>query len=413
MSDVLIVGGGLAGLSCALHLHERGVPFQLFEAGDAVGGRVRTDEIDGFLLDRGFQVLLTAYPEARRILDYPDLQLQPFYPGALVRFNGRMHLVGDPLRKPWDLWATLRSPMGSLGDKLRVGRLRGRLRHTALDELFSGDDIPTSAWLAGEGFSHIMINRFFRPFLGGVFLDKELQTSSRMFRFVFSMFSSGAVAVPRDGMGAIPKQLCRSLPDERIHLNAPVAKVERNAIQLEDGRRWEGRCVVVATDMDAASRWLPERPSRAWSGVTCLYFDAATAPVEKPILVLNGEDQGRINNLHVVSRVNPACAPTGRELISVTVVGVHPDAVETECAVRRELVDWFGPSVESWRCLRSYALPHALPHQSPGVLNPAKRPVRNASGLYVCGDHVDQASIQGAMVSGRRAAEAVIADGET
>ena len=315
MSDVIIVGGGLAGLCAARTLHEHGVSFQLYEAADDVGGRVRTDEVDGFLLDRGFQVLLTAYPEAQRVLDYDTLELQPFYPGAMVRSGGKFHLVGDPVRKPLDLWPTLFNPIGSVVDKVRVGLLRRRLCRMDGKQVFTGDDRSTTDYLEGEGFSPVMTERFFRAFLGGVFLDQDLRTSSRMFRFVFRMFASGPVATPRDGMGAIPAQLCHPLPKDRIHLQARVTQVEPRAIRLAGGRRKERRCVVVATEMDQAGQWIPDVHQRAWSGATCLYFDAPAAPVKKPILVLNGDGTGLINNLHVASQVNPHCAPVGRALI--------------------------------------------------------------------------------------------------
>ena len=216
--DVLIVGAGLAGLCCARRLAEAGVSFQIVEASDGVGGRVRTDEVDGFRLDRGFQVLLTAYPEAKRILDYNQLELRAFSPGAFSWFAGRMNQLVDPWRMPGMWRIALRSDFGTLGDKLRVARLRARLRRTTIDQLFARADHATKDDLLAEGFSQEMIHRFFRPFIGGILLDGELKSSSRMFEFVFKMLSEGDTAVPTRGMGAIPAQLAAKLPTNSLRL---------------------------------------------------------------------------------------------------------------------------------------------------------------------------------------------------
>src|SRR5271167_4724914 len=194
--DVFIVGAGLAGLSCARQLHEKAVSFQILEASDGVGGRVRTDQEDGFLLDRGFQVLLTAYPEAQRLLNYSLLDLKSFAHGALSWFAGRMHKIVDPWRTPGAWKEALQSDFGTLADKLRIARLRRRLRNSSTEEIFSRPDRSTKDALQSEGFSKEMIHRFFRPFIGGILLDGSLSSSSRMFEFIFKMLSEGSTCVP-------------------------------------------------------------------------------------------------------------------------------------------------------------------------------------------------------------------------
>jgi phytoene dehydrogenase-like protein len=218
--DVAIVGAGLAGLRCALGLHRAGLSCTVLEASDGVGGRVRTDIVDGFRLDRGFQVFLTAYPEAREALDYGALRLRPFAPGALVRRSGSFERLGDPFRRPRDLWGTLRARVGTTGDKLRVLRLRRRLRGKSPGEILAAPQTTALAALEREGFSRRMIDGFFRPLFGGVFLDRSLETSSRMLEFVFAMFARGEAALPEAGMGAIPAQLASRLPAGTVRLLA-------------------------------------------------------------------------------------------------------------------------------------------------------------------------------------------------
>jgi phytoene dehydrogenase-like protein len=407
--EVLIVGAGLAGLCCARRLGELGIPYQICEASDDVGGRVRTDCVDGFLLDRGFQVLLTAYPEARRVLDYTTLDLRPFYPGALVRFNGRFHRVADPWRQPIDAFTHIFSPIGTLWDKCAVVRFRHRVRTGSIDELLQRPETTTHAALINAGFSDVMIERFFRPFFGGVFLDRELRTTSRMLEFVFRMFSLGEIAVPARGMGAIAQQLASRLPTETIRLQTRVKGVQEGAVFLDSGERIRPRATVLATDGAIAAQLLGTQVVLPSQKVTCLYFATPKTPLAEPILVLNGDGQGLVNSLCVISAVAPTYAPPESALVSVTVLG-DPAAgdQELETVVRSELATWFGHDVhQQWRHLRTYRISYALPQQYPPSQVSTDYPVRIRPSLFVCGDHYGTASINGVMESGRKAAEAV------
>lgn len=408
-TDVIIVGAGLAGLSCARELQAHGISFQVIEASDGVGGRVRTDEVDGFLLDRGFQVLLTAYPETQRVLDYEKLDLRPFYPGSLVWYGGAFHKVADPWREPLDGVRGIISPIGTLADKARVGLLRSRVTQGSLEELFQRPEKTTLQALRDDGFSDSIIDRFFRPFLGGVFLNQELATSSRLFEFVFRMFSLGDTAVPALGIHQIPLQLAAGLPDGSIRLNSAVTAVAPGQVTLASGETVTAEAVVVATEGPAAARLLNQAVTAPASrSVTCLYFATSEPPVTEPILVLNGTGGGLVNNLHVADRVARTYAPVGQHLVSVTVLG-NPDLAEAvlETAVRTELSEWFGKQTTAWRHLRTYRIHHAQPHQPPPSLEPPQRAVQLESGLYVCGDYRDNASINGAMVSGWRTGQAI------
>jgi phytoene dehydrogenase-like protein len=406
---VAIVGGGLAGLRCARQLHEAGVRAVVLEAEDRVGGRVRTDKVDGFLLDRGFQVLLTAYREASHALDFSRLDLKTFVPGALVRADGRFHTIADPWRRPSRVIQTLRANVGSLGDKLRIGTLSSRVQKGSLEELFARPERSTADYLGQCGFSKRIIDRFFRPFLGGVFLEPELRTSSRMFEFVFRMFAMGSAALPADGMGAIPDQIAATLPADQVKLQSEVVGLENGGLRLKSGELLRTQAVVLATEGTRLGAWVSELPEVQSRSVTCLYFAAETSPLDEPMLVLNGEGKGLVNNLCVPSDISSRYAPPGASLISATVLG-NPELDESALtdAVRVELKGWFGEQVERWRHLKTYRIAHALPETgSHGLVEPG-RPVRLKEGLYVCGDHREAPSIEGALISGRRAAEAVL-----
>ena len=400
--DVIIAGAGLAGLSCARTLHRAGLRPLLLEASDAAGGRVRTDRVDGFLLDRGFQVFLTAYPECGKVWDLAALDLRAFEPGARIRRGGRFHTVTDPWRQPLRALTTALSPIGSLADKLKVARLRSRALRGTVAELFARPEEPAGVRLRRLGFSEAMVQSFFRPFFGGIFLESGLETSSRMMEFVFRMMAQGEVALPAGGMGRLSEALAAQLPAGAVRVDAPVARVQARSVALESGERLEAGCVVVATEGPAAAKLLPSLAVAPGRPVSCLYFAAPEPPVRGARLLLDGEGRGQVNNVAVLTEVAPEYAPAGQSLISVTVLGAQ---TPSESAVRAELGAWFGAAVGGWRHLRTYRIAHALPaqaHLEPGA---AVTP----DGVFVCGDYLQHGSIEGAIVSGQRTANAVLA----
>lgn len=384
-----MVGAGLAGLACARHLHAHGVDVTLHEASDGVGGRVRTDRVDGMLLDRGFQVHNTGYPEAQRVLDHDALDLKPFAAGALVRLGDRLHRVGDPRRRP--LWAlsTLRAPIGSPLDKLVVARLAATAAVPRASTLLARPETTAYDGLRGRGLSDAVIDRFLRPFLSGVFLDADLETSSRFLDLVWRSFARGTQCVPAGGMGAIPQQLSHGLD---VRLDSPVARLDRK------------QTTVVATDPVTAGKLLPGLEIPVMKRVTTHYHLAPEAPVHEAAVVLDGERSGPVVNTVVLTQAAPSYAP-GRTLVSSSVLA--PGVGEPE--VRAHLSRIYGVDTARWESVAAYDLPAALPSQAP-PMGRFRKPVRVDDRLYVCGDHRDSASIQGALVSGRRAAEAVLAD---
>jgi phytoene dehydrogenase-like protein len=410
-TDVVIVGGGLAGLSCALTLKEDGIEAQIVEASDEVGGRVRTDRLGGFLLDPGFQVLLSAYPAAQRLLDYESLKLRAFTPGAMVRHNGRFEALTDPRRRPLQLMTTLTSDVGSLRDKLQTASLGVPLLAKSVEDIFRKPESSTGDLLRRLKFSDAMLERFFRPFYGGIFLERELRTSSRMFEFTFKMFASGDTCVPAEGMGAIPRQMAARLAEGSVRLNSRVQSIEGRRIRLSSGEELNAHSVVIANGrMKVTDEGAQANGFHGWRGTTCLYFAATHSPVESPTLVLNGQGYGPVNHLAVMSDVAPSYAPAGAALISASVMGVPIQSdEELEAQVRAQLMQWFGPKVSGWRMLKVYRIPQALPEQR-SAAGVADQEVRVRPGMYVCGDHLGNASIQGAMESGMKAAMAILED---
>lgn len=417
--QVLIVGAGLSGLCAARALQAAGVTCCVLEAGEAVGGRVRTDVVDGFRLDRGFQVFLTAYPEAARELDLRALDLCPFEPGAAVYCGGRMHTLLDPWRRPSSIIDGALAAVGSLADKLRVGAMRAVLQRGTLDDLFARPETTSLAALQSRGFTEAMIDRFWRPFLGGIFLDTDLVASSVMMEFVFRCFSQGDAAVPRLGMQRIPDQLAARLTPGTVRLNTRVASINGTSCVLADGSRVEGRAIILAAAAPDAATLAPSTTKPGgWNGVTNLYFAGTGAPpVRGPLLILDGERGrlGPVTNLAFMSNASSDYAPVGQYLASLSVVGptAHNTADDAilQAACLTQMRTWFGPdAIKSWRHLRTYRIPHALPDQRPPWYTGRDWSPRAGPGRYHAGDSHDTASIDGAMRAGRRAAEALIED---
>jgi len=402
-AEVVIVGAGLAGLSAARLLHKAGHTVVVLEASDGIGGRVRSSPVDGYCLDRGFQVLLTAYPELVKQFDLPSLDLRRFEPGALVWDGNRMRLLGDPVRRPCTLMKTGLAPIGSPIDKLRLLRQRRQLGRAETPALLRQPDGSTLSSLRSQGFSEGMIDQFFRPFVGGIQMDPTLQTSRRILDVVLQGLFSGDVAVPAGGMGEIPTQLASHLPEGVIHLHSAVAAVKPGEVRLETGQSLTAERIIVAAEgpRSASLLGLPHVESNPAS---CVWFSAQAPPIRDRYIVLDGTGAGPALNIAVMSNVAPEYAPDGSALIAAACPGIEDR--ELESVVRSQLRRIWGSEVDSWVHLRTDAIAHGQPRQYP-PFSP-KQAVALGDGLFVAGDHRDTASIQGALFSGRRCAEAVL-----
>ena len=409
-TDIAIIGAGLSGLSCARELAKAGRQCAIFEASDGVGGRMRTDVVDGFRLDRGFQVFLPAYPQAKCALDYERLDLRPFFRAVDIFYGGRFHRAADPLHHPFQIARTLHDRVVPWRDRWYALLLRKDLAGLRCVPREMAE-MTTDTFLRDYGFSGDFIDRFFRPFFGGIFNEKDLRSSSRMFAFVFSMFDRGGAALPATGMQSIPHQLASSLPPQTIRLHSPVTAVAPGEFTLDTGERISARQIVVATNEEMASRLLPHSgPVRAPSAraLTCVYFsaDAKDLPSE-PVLLLDGEGRGPVNHACILSNVAASYAPQGKKLISCSVLGA-PSSDELEGVVREQMARWFGPGAASWKHLRTYRIRNAQPETRQLHVGDCEPDPRVAPGIFRCGDYCEDVSINGALLSGRRAALALL-----
>jgi phytoene dehydrogenase-like protein len=411
-TDVLIIGAGMAGLAAARRLHREGADFLVLEAGDRVGGRMATDEAAGFLLDRGFQVVNTAYPRLRALVDLDALDMGWFRAGVLVRRGDRLERYAHPVRDPRGIPGLLESAVGGVGgvaDRIRLAAIIGRYAALPPKRLLEEPETTTAEVMGG--LSPAMLDGLVRPYLSGVFGDPELTTSSHVLAMIVRSFVLGRIGLPRTGAGAVPVALAAPLPPERIRLHTPVERLEGTTAHTPSGPV-RARAVLVATDPLTAAALLPELPEPGTHPLTTVYHAADEAPIDEGTLVLDADGYARpggpaIANTVVVSNAVPEYVPAGRHLVATTLAA--PDA--DEAAVRAELARIYGTGTEGWEHLATVRLPHALPDASPPTAR-LRRPVAVGEGRYVAGDHRDSPSQQGALTSGWRAAGEILTRGD-
>jgi len=419
---VVVVGAGLAGLAAARYLTRHGVEVTVLEASDGVGGRVRTDLVDGFRFDRGFQLYNPAYPEGARVLDHEALDLRPFIAGAriVISRNGRRRVdrVADPRREPSWAVPSLLARIGSPASTARFGAYAVSRAVRTVESLETDPDVTTEEALRRAGADRTLMERLLRPFLSGVFLDSELTTSRRFLDVVLKSFVRGTPGVPALGMARIPEHLVTGLD---VRLGHRVASVSAQAVSggtvsgwmvdVVGGDAHRAEAVIVATDPAAAAGLIEEIRAPAARSVTTWYYRPTCAPEDladgQAVLVLDGDRRGPLVNTVVLTHAAPDYAPAGAALISASALGVK-DTPADENAVREHLAWLYGVPTRDWELLARYPIPYALPAMP--VPFELQRPVRTAGGIYVAGDHRDTSSIQGALVSGRRAAHAVLID---
>ncbi len=439
---VVIVGAGISGLSCAKSLLDRGIKEEdlaLIEWDKNVGGRVKTDFIDGFLLDRGFQVFIENYPYSKSIFDYNSLNLQPFLPGAFVKIDENFYSVSDPFRRPQDILKSLTTPIGTLLDKLKVGLFSVIIRFLSIEYILQSNETDTYKYLSEKlNLSSSMIDKFFKPFFQGIFLSPLQFQSSKMFQFVFKMFTEGQASLPKDGMESIPRQLASQIPSNSIILNTKVEKfsyLENNGdkkfhVQTLSTSKIKNTYttdrLIIATDPINAKKLIESSGITTTfnipdaRGSTTLYFgmDTEFPPILDRILILNGESDASnddiftINNLCFPSQISKSYAPYGKSLLSVTLCRYIDDNIsdqELEKNIRMQLRKWWSKDkdiIDSWYLLKIYRIKYAQPAQNPPYN--LSKPSAIAENIFCCGDHMNSATLNGAIESGILVANEVI-----
>ena len=398
--EFLVVGAGLAGLTAAKVLSQSGREVLLLEKSDGVGGRVRTDQYKDFLLDRGFQVLLTAYPELPKHLNLSLLELHSFESGATIFSDGHFSKVGDPFRNVSSIMSTAFTKTIGMQDKIKLLKLRNSLIGRKKIYFQQKDDKRILETFEELGFTSKAINSFFKPLVGGIQLDPSLSGSTRLCFLVLKMLFIGDAAVPSRGMGAISEQLSKQINESSIRLTSTVDKVEGKKVILESGESFLPSNLIIATEGPATAKLLGQESPLSRS-VSCIYFSAPQAPSSSKAILLNGEKNGPALNVAIMSNISPSYSKNGKALIAVAIPNtIKPDSMENVLIQMRK---WFGDSVDSWEHIKTYSIEHGQPDLRPG--DPFRKSIKNSEGVYICGDHRDTPSIQGALVSGRRTAE--------
>lgn len=402
---IYIVGAGVSGLIAARVLEDNGYSSVVIEATDRVGGRVKTDVINGFQLDHGFQVLLTAYPEAQRYLDFELLDLQKLLPGACIFKNRKQKVIGDPLKEMTLLLPTLFSGIGGISDKLKILKLNNYLKKKSISAIFSDKGQSTYSYLTDYGFSNEIISDFFKPFFSGIFLESQLDTSSRMFEFVYKMFGEGDVAIPKAGIEAIPNQLFQNLQHTTFKFNTKVADIKEGVITLADGTSIESHFTIIATD---ASKLVSNSKNLSvdWKSCDTLYFEAERRAIRKKLIGLIVKEGSLINNIFYHTSLETIAKPN-KELLSVTIIDNQNLSNEILIErVERELNELCG--IDSCQFVKQYSIPMALPKLNDPKCEMLPSETCLTPSLFLAGDTLLNGSLNAAMTSGERAARGVI-----
>ena len=400
MKTAIVVGAGISGLSCALELEKNGYHVQILEKENHPGGRVHSDVINGYILNRGFQVLQTGYPETKRLLDYEKLELCNLDSEVWVMNNNTIKKLYDPIQNPSNLLKAAFSNVGTFQDKLRLLQLRQSTTSRSTNKIFQENETTSLEQIKNYGFSDLIINEFFKPLFGGAFLDNELDTTSRMFNFVYKIFSIAPIAIPKYGMKSIPEQLEAKL-ESKISFNTNVVKLDNKNVFLEN-ETLSADAIVLAANHDSAKKLIPSIEEIQWNSTSCYYFVADSPPFSSKVVLLNGNNRGEINNVFVPTNISKAYSPNNKSIISVSTIGLN----NNESEIRNELNNWFGNQTEDWKLLHTYHIEQALPRMSV----PSVSHSQYVNGIHMCGDYLTSSSIHGSMHSGRMTANQIIAD---
>ena len=398
---IYIIGAGVSGMIAAYELEQEGYHPIIIEQTDEVGGRVKTIHEKGYALDLGFQVLLSAYPLAKKYLDFDALELHQLESGALIYVNDKAYRIGDPMRNWRVLLPTLFSDIGSISDKLKVLKLNNRLKRKSIHEIFESPETTTLQYLTEFGFSPKIIERFFKPFFAGIFLESNIRTSSRMFEFVYKMFGEGYATIPKLGIGEISNQLKNKLHNTEFIFNSEVKEITNDKILMISGEKIPHEGVIVAINSTSIIR-SHNGPDMKWKSCMCLYFevDQTNIPINTIALISDGGNYA--NNLFAYTDDK-----TGKIILSVTTLDYsnksNTEIIET---IISEVKKYTGALKVKF--IQHYIIKQALPDIQNLKMTVQKDVNQVMENVFIAGDSLMNGSLNAAMESGHMAAMSLI-----
>jgi phytoene dehydrogenase-like protein len=407
MLDVIIVGAGLSGLSAAFQLQQKGFKVAIYEANGKVGGRCKSDYIDGYILDKGLHFFQKGYLESKNTFDYKSLRMESIYPGAMIHYNNNFHLITNPLRNLGDIFSMAFIPFMNFKDKMKLASMLTFLMASSDDQLKKFHSITTKDYLISRGFSDKLIETLFRPLCNAIYFDPSLETSAYLFTSMMKNFAFEESALPAHGIGSIAVQLGEKLEEDTVHFHSKVKKIFDDGVELASGEVIHSKKVIVTIPPQEAEKIFPERKCEVeYLPYTCLYFSTKTPPVTSAIILMNGKKEGIVNHVFVPTTIQPSYAPPGYHLVCVTLKSFE-DKEEDELIddILKELIDWFGVKVNDWMHIKTYHIQNALPNVHS---NHEIRYTEEVNGIHFCGDSLSFGSVNNALLSGKVTAEAVI-----
>jgi len=407
-TDVIVIGAGYSGLSAAYYLQRKGLSVKVLEVSSQVGGRARSDKMEGFTLDRGLHFYHHSTTELSKIINLNDLALKNTYPGYLLRYQGTFNLFTNPLYQTVDTISTALAKNATFTDKIRLFGLYAKLKTTSYSKLVKEQEASTFEYLSKNGFSKKLIDSFFRPMVAANIFDYNLQSSSRFSKVYLKSLFQDHVALPKDGIGKIASTIAEKLEPNTISFKTKVKRVTENGVELINGDFLESKFVVIATNAFDANNMIGEKAlSCECSHVSTLYFSTEKAPLSKPVVILNGDNGTTlVNHVFVPSLIHTGYAPNGQHLVAVNVVKEHDlDDEELIGKCMTELTEWFGLKVMDWQHLKTYHIKYAMPFKP--ILDEVEFSKKISKNVFACGDSMSVGSMESALRSGRETADLI------
>lgn len=408
IKKVVIIGTGVAGLAAGIYIKRSGnFDVTFIEASDKPGGRLKSENIDGFILDYGFHIFFTANNIANELLNIDDLNLKYFDSGALIIKKHNYRKIYDPFKHPKYFLKSLFSEIGTINDKINIIKRRIELKNMSIDKVFDKYEVKTSSILKKRKYSSNIIKNLFKPFFSYLFMENELTTSRRMFEFYLKLLAEGKMAIPNNGIEEIAKQMASNFDINDFRFNCKAKAIENDKLLLENGETIEADAFVVATDFNGLYSKIKNAESiNLHRSVTCFYFSANKKPFKEKLICVNANDPKLVNSIAVLSNISHSYAPKGKVLIAVTILGIATiDEELLENEIKDEISNVFGSQVYEWKKIKAYKIDYAIPNQDFVLGKRQITEIKSGNNVYICGDHLLNGTVYGAMKSGKTAAE--------